>query len=675
MEITLTANNNAPIFCVRNASELLCRIFGAVYDKHSRTCLFPAFHPFLSRVLADIDVVAPQAVFTPAALHHIQTTKTYDTWRHEVSLMQFPTKSGEHQLDALAEVLTNYRWFLRWGMGVGKTKIILDAIQVLGLPTLVLCPKVAIPNWISQAEEHSGGALVAHAIHGGGKQEKLQALNSAPGSKLVVATYDTARNYGHPTLAPAVIAEFRDTRTPLNRLVRQALSRIVDPTTQMRLARAYLRGQSVSEVCREATDHVGTSLQFLIDLPYQMIVCDESHRIKNISSAQTSATLALSSKAARRVNMSGTAIQGDPRDAFAQLKFLAPYVIPGDYRKFCLNYVTYHGKMAVAFKNLHMLNKIINDIGSQRTIKDCVTLPPQTFITIPYTLSSPQRTAYNTAITDWVIERSALKQTQISNSATRISKLLQICSGFVYVPVDTGVCDDCAQLTDCLCEYIQPGSVRCVRRTEIGVIQREALTFSDNPKLDALSDLLEDMVSDNSDNKVIIWATFTQEIDMIEKLLKTKKLDYVRIDSTTSKVFAERVTRFNTDPTCKVYLAHISTGISITLNAAQYMVYYSRDWSLDHRNQSSARNYRIGQTQATFVYDLCALATVEHRQLTALKTKEDISTLLTNRVDCMLCTRYVQCQELNIMPWTDDCKLTPEVTRVVAKAVVLKEGA
>jgi SNF2 family DNA or RNA helicase len=446
-----------------------------------------------------------------------------------------------------------------------------------------------------------------------------------------------------------------------------------DAKEQTRITQEWLAGRSPAAALEELKSLRAGNAQWLMDWDYHMVICDESHRIKNIRRDRTGAVLKLGSKAARRVLMSGTPIQGNPKDAFPQMKFLAPYIIGGDYFAFCKKYVVYapyDEKVVLGYKNLHVLNRIINSVSSKRELAECVSLPEQTFVVVPYTLSSPQRKAYNKAVQEWSVERTNAADMVIANAATGLSKLLQICSGFVYVQEDTGVCNSCPEVNNCIENSITPGSTRCARKDAIEEIPRQTQWFDANPKLTAVEDLLEDIVPTN---KVIIWATFTAELDLLEKSLQKKSIGYVRVDGSTVSQASKYAEEFNTSPACHVYLAHISTGISITLNAAKYAIYFSRNWSLDDRKQSAARHYRMGQTQKTVVMDMCATGTVEVQQLEALNCKQNISELLTKKVDCLLCSQYSVCVQKEIEPWDDGCVYKKTVNRVIAKAAALEE--
>jgi SNF2 family DNA or RNA helicase len=68
-------------------------------------------------------------------------------------------------------------------------------------------------------------------------------------------------------------------------------------------------------------------------------------------------------------------------------------------------------------------------------------------------------------------------------------------------------------------------------------------------------------------------------------------------------------------------------GTGVNLTAANYMVYYSRGYSLEHDMQSEARAYRGGSERHTSItrIDLVNEGTLDVAVLKALQSKKDLS--------------------------------------------------
>lgn len=669
MKIEFITVNNTPVFCITQLQDdpQIPRIYGATYDKQNNRWLFPAFPPFIHNVLYDFDKVYSSVDFSIDAQRHIENLKPKDVWVQNLAQQQFLVPNFDHQLDGLADVLYNYRWILHWEMGTGKTKVIIEAIKQLQCKALILCPLIALNTWKQEAKFHSGDTLKTLVLNATSKQKKINLLSQMSDYDLVVVTYDTARIYGMPRLlAPAVKALKANGRIP-NAAIKRIIQPLNDPEQQEVFIREWMSGASLKELAAKVQEQIQDKPQWLMDFNYQMIVADESHRCKDISSLRTKAFLHLVQKASRRILLTGTLSDGDPRSLYPQLKALANYLILGSWWDFCERHLIKakgNDKIVVGYRNLHILNAKVDSISSRKKLEDCVSLPERRFETIDYELTAKQRKDYNRVVQDWVFPQ-ADDVREIQNGAIRIDKLLQICSGFVYGPQDTTICDTCPSLRECVENNTRPGALSCIQKD---IETHEVTRYPENPKLKTLSDKLLDLLPNS---KIIIWARFTQELDDIEEELRKHQWGYVRVDGKTTKNIQALSAKFNTQDTCVVYLGQISTGISVTLNAAKYAFYYSRSWSIEDRQQSLARNYRIGQSEKTIVYDLCAQDTIEQQQLNALQSKETVSKVLTEKVTCALCSHFMSCLQLNIVPWTPGCVLSTKASRVIAQARII----
>ena len=661
MKVDFTKVNKTPVFVVNDTDSKWARVYGATAQPALQRWLFPAFPPFMDKVLFDLPKI-DTVEFSNAAQSHIDNQLLLEDQLTELHAQVLPVKSYDHQLRGTAELLHNYRWVLKWDTGTGKTKAAVDAITLLRCKTLILCPLIAIDVWVDKCAEYSGNTLNVVALKGE-KSRKLRTMRSSTDADVFVVTFDFAARHAVPHLFPKTLKAFKDSGRIPHREVVKVLKRLNDDAEQVRFVTEWAAGRKAKEVVAEVEALIANTPQWLVDLPYDTIVADESHRIKNPSSQRTKACMRLSSKAYRRYLLTATLSQGNPWDIYSQGKFLAPYFIPEDYRQFDQTYIVKSkGKIpiVVGYKGLHVLNERVAGVSSEQRLEDCVDMPERSFETIFFSLSPAQKKAYNEAVETLELTQDTGEPLNLTNSAIRISKLLQLCSGFMYLPQDTTICDTCIRMPVCAAVGIQPGNPTCTYPN----LKKEITHYTPNPKLTALEDKLIDLLPSG---KTIIWAVFNEELNLIEDLLERNNWGYVRVDGTTTHNIKALADKFNDDPECKIYLGQIHTGVSVTLNAAQYMVYYSRNWSLDDRIQSLGRNYRLGQHKKTVVYDLCAEHTVEVQQLQALQSKDDIAQLLTRRVQCTLCEKYPECRRNEIMPWSPKCVLETKAKKVITK--------
>lgn len=659
MQISLAQlGGGTPVFSSDNLRMPWSRVFGATLYKVTKRWYFPAFHPFLERVLKDIETVSPGVIYDVNAQSWITENLK------EEPLPDIPGNFA-HQNEGLKLLKTNFRYILHWEMGTGKSLVIIELVQELKQPTLILCPLVAAMNWKKEIRKHVGNALSCLPLISG-RQDKLEGLKEAKDYNVVTVPFDTARLYGLPMLHLAARKTLKTAQFPLPKADLDLVRQVNDPETQVRLIQETLRGKSRREL-REEVAALTLTPQWLTQIPYKIIVADESHRIKHIQSIRTKVCVRLAAQATRRYLLTGTLSQGDPRDMYSQLKFLAPYLIKEDYQGFQKKYVSFspwNKHIVTGYKNLHILNAVVSSVSSVKKLAECKDLPTQTFVPVYFDLYTEQVSDYN-----YAVKENGLPDEDFpfANGAVRIGKLLEICSGFHYSPPPSTACDTCSSKVYCVEQNIRPGAPKCARADEL---PRRTMRYGVNAKLDTLNDLLDDLLED-PEHKVVIWTYFDVEIDDVQKLLRHKKINHVRIDASNSSKAVDIAEEFSLKD-YKVYLGKIGTGISINLVVSHHMIYYSRSWKLDDRDQSSKRSHRITQTEKTVVYDLIAKNTVEESQMAALELRQDISKLLTEKANCLTCMRYTVCQKAGIKAWDTGCKMETSVPRGVTKPKEIK---
>lgn len=650
-----------PVFYVDSDVTNWGRVYGASHDKGAHRWYFPAFYPFLPRVVFDLKQVAPNMLMTPEAIEWALTQEEKPT------LPEVPGNFA-HQNEGLQLLLQNYRYILNWEMGTGKSKVVIDLLLALRELTLILCPLVGAKNWRKEFRKHTGTELTCLPLIHDERSGKLDGIREAHDYDAVAVPYDTARLYGVPILHLEARKLLPGHFISIPKADLDIVRQVNDPETQVRFVKELHAGRPRADL-RQEVKELTKEIQWLCQIPFKVIAADESHRIKHLESLRTKVCMRLSAQATRRYLLTGTLSQGDPRDLYPQLKFLAPYLIPEDYESFKRKYVTYspyNRHIVTGFKNLHILNKVVEGVSSVKKLKDCKDMPQQLIVPVPIDLYPEQIALYNYAVKNNGIETPDGDYT-FPNGAVRVNKLLEICSGFFYCPPPKKVCDTCSSKIECIENNIEPGSPRCRRKNEL---PKRTIRLGMNAKLDALNDLLDDILEDPA-HKAVIWAYYDEELNLLEKLLKKKKLAYIRVDGDNSQHAVELAEKFSNEP-FRVYLGQISTGIAIDLVAAKYMVYYSRSWKLDDWDQSLRRNYRIIQTENTTVYVLVAQKTVEESQMSALELRQDIAAMLTEKVKCLECVNYKACQERGIKPWDAGCKMETMVPRLVTKAKEIK---
>jgi len=146
-----------------------------------------------------------------------------------------------------------------------------------------------------------------------------------------------------------------------------------------------------------------------------------------------------------------------------------------------------------------------------------------------------------------------------------------------------------------------------------------------NNRLDELLEVIEE-----TQGKVIIWASYTYDIKKIRDALAEKYgQDSVACyyGETPQDERQEIVDKFqDMDNPLRFFVGQPKTGgYGITLTAAHTVVYYSNSYDLEIRLQSEDRAHRIGQTNKVTYIDLVSPRTIDEKILGALRNKIDIA--------------------------------------------------
>ncbi len=332
----------------------------------------------------------------------------------------------------------------------------------------------------------------------------------------------------------------------------------------------------------------------LIEAEFDMVIFDESHRIKNPSAQQTKAAWKIAERVKYRMIMTGTPMTNTPLDIYAQFKAL-------DLGKtFGTSFYAYRNKYFVNvgfnFPDWQLKPGALNEISERiyrkavRFLKkDCLDLPEKIYQVREVELTSQQRKVYHQLKHEMIAELENEEVVTAPIILTRLLRLSQITSGFV--------------------------------KTESGTIHE----FKPNPKLEELKSLMEELIW--NDKKVVIWAHFQHDIELIAETFK--HLNPAVLYGKTKDKYAQ-VEKFQKDPTCRLFVGQPhSGGIGITLTAADTVIYYSQSYSLEDRLQSEDRTHRIG-TKSTVIYiDIIAKETIDEKIRQALMRKQELAKIVT----------------------------------------------
>ena len=324
-----------------------------------------------------------------------------------------------------------------------------------------------------------------------------------------------------------------------------------------------------------------------------LIVCDESQRIKNPSAAQSKALHKLGDAAPFRMILSGTPVQNNAVDLYSQYRFLDPAVYGANFYAFKNRYCIMGGygqHQIVGYRNMDELVEKEHSVAYRVTKEECLDLPQQTFINRYVQFTDAEQSIYEQLRKSSFLELETGENVTATTILTMYLRLMQLTGGFLTADEST-----------------RPKQVNTA-------------------KLDALADIVDDYVVD-AGKKLVIFARFRAEIAAIENLLRLRKIQYGSIyGDVPMEERGKIVDDFQTNPDTKVFVAQIQTaGLGITLHAASTAVFYSYDYNYANYAQALARIHRIGQHLPVTYIHLVVDGSIDEKILAALENKEDMA--------------------------------------------------
>lgn len=341
----------------------------------------------------------------------------------------------------------------------------------------------------------------------------------------------------------------------------------------------------------------------LLAFDADLIIADESQRIKTHNASQSKAMHELGDKARYKLILSGTPVQNEAIDIFSQYRFLDPTIFGLNFYSFKNRYCVMGGfeqRQIIRYRDLDQLIKKEHSIAYRVTKEEALDLPEQTFESRYVSLSAKERSLYDRLRRDSYAELDSGGTITATTVLTRLLRLQQFTGGFLV--------ED---------EATKPQLVS-------------------RGKLDALADILQDYVVEGG-KKLVIFARFLPEIHEIEALCEKvfkasahKGQPPKRAVAIYGEIKKEErggiVQQFQTDPSTMVFIGQIDTaGTGITLTAADTCVYYSVNFNYATYEQSLSRIHRIGQRHPCTYIHLQVENSIDGMVLSALSKKEDLA--------------------------------------------------
>jgi non-specific serine/threonine protein kinase len=322
-----------------------------------------------------------------------------------------------------------------------------------------------------------------------------------------------------------------------------------------------------------------SDIKLFVSIEFDYIILDESQAIKNPSSKVTRAASLLNAK--HRLCMSGTPLQNNTFDIFAQMNFLNPGLL-GTMEFFRQEFSIPIDKFGEEDRKEH-LKKILYPFILRRTKEQVAKdLPEKQEMVLFCEMEDEQRKIYDAYRNDYrnqilgTIESQGIQRSQLT-ILQGLMKLRQICDS--------------------------PAILNEAEKFENHSIKLEELT--------------REITENIGNHKALIFSQFLGMLALIKGKLTELEVKFEYFDGSTSAPDREKaIQSFQNDDSVRVFLISLKAGgVGLNLTAADYVYIVDPWWNPAVEQQAIDRTHRIGQTKNIFAYRMICKDTIEDKIL------------------------------------------------------------
>ena len=334
---------------------------------------------------------------------------------------------------------------------------------------------------------------------------------------------------------------------------------------------------------------IRNDMEQMLKFNWHYIILDESQAIKNPEALVTKAVQLL--KAKNRFVLSGTPVQNNTFDLFAQFNFINPGIL-GNKEFYKTEFANPIDKNNDAEKS-KALRQLIYPFLLRRTKEQVAKdLPNKTETILWCQMGKEQQGVYD----DYKNYYRKMLMKKIAEEGMAKAGM-----------------------------YVLEGLLRLRQICDSPqLVKDEEVTTKKSIKID---ELVRELEENTGTHKLLVFSQFTGMLHLIKEELQQKKIVFSYLDgSTPAAKRQEAVDTFQQDESIKVFLISLKAGgVGLNLTAADYVYIVDPWWNPAVEQQAIDRTHRIGQTKKIFAYKMICKDTVEEKIVQLQQRKKQIA--------------------------------------------------
>jgi superfamily II DNA or RNA helicase len=340
-------------------------------------------------------------------------------------------------------------------------------------------------------------------------------------------------------------------------------------------------------------------VQLLKTITFELLVADESQAIKNVQSLRHKSMVQL--KAKLKIALSGTPIENNIGELFAQMNFVNPGFFIS-HAAFKRDYVNKFRKE----NNVELIAELKRKVAPfilRRTKEEVLPeLPDKTEEYLYCEMAGIQRKIYDAHRNEY---RDFLLK-KFEEEGAEKSKM-----------------------------YVLEGLTRLRQICDATALIKHGESRQEAVKIDLL---LNHITEKTGNHKILVFSQFVKMLELVEAELQRQNITYTYLDGKTSlKEREKRVNIFQEKAEVRVFLVSLKAGgTGLNLTAADYVYLLDPWWNPATENQAIDRCYRMGQKKNVFAYRMICKDTVEEKIIQLQEAKKKLSKDIIGEGDSIL---------------------------------------
>ncbi|XP_004363429.2 Rad54b protein [Capsaspora owczarzaki ATCC 30864] len=385
--------------------------------------------------------------------------------------------------------------------------------------------------------------------------------------------------------------------------------------------------QTVIPVMIVSYEMLRQEIDVISKVPFDIVFCDEGHRLKNESAKISQALMSLSTR--RRIILTGTPIQNDLQEFFSLLEFCNPGIVgtATTFKRIYENPIV-ASRQPEATQDEKLLGQQRASQLQQLTSLFCLRrtsdvnrqyLPPKIEYVVFCEPSPLQLAIYRKVLQSAPLRSCFDSSSRASQHLVAITSLKKICNSpaLIHELAKNAEKDSLfANTIDLFPDDFSP----------------DTFDAAHSGKMAALAQILCTIKRDTTD-RVVIVSNYTQTLDHLEKLCAAYEFSFARLDGSTPTAKRQPIveafnSKYSTDYV--FLLSSKAGGVGLNLVGACRLILVDTDWNPANDLQAMARVWRDGQTRTVHLYRMLLTGSIDEKIYQRQLSKQGLSVAVSS---------------------------------------------